>query len=199
MRHSDQINEIALALSKAQATVKGAIKDSNNPFFKSQYADLQSVWDACRSALTANELAVVQSAGTDGPMVRVSTMLVHSSGQWFADDLALKPKDDGPQAMGACISYGRRYALAAFVGVYQTDDDAESAEGRKAAPAPAVRKPDPEAYATWKDDIAAVASEGLEALKEAWQSSPLEFRTHVMQSDKAWWTALKAKAEAEAK
>lgn len=197
MRHSDQINEIALALSKAQATVKGAIKDSNNPFFKSQYADLQSVWDACRAALTANELAVVQSAGTDGPMVRVSTMLVHSSGQWFADDLALKPKDDGPQAMGACISYGRRYALAAFVGVYQTDDDAESAEGRKAAPA--VRKPDPEAYATWKDDISAVAAEGLENLKEAWQSSPLEFRTHVMQSDKAWWTALKAKAEAEAK
>lgn len=197
MRHSDSINEIALALSKAQAAVRGAIKDSNNPFFKSQYADLQSVWDACRAALTANELAVVQSAGTDGPMVRVSTMLVHSSGQWFADDLALKPKDDGPQAMGACISYGRRYALAAFVGVYQTDDDAESAEGRKAAPAPAVRKPDPEAYAAWKDDLAAVASEGLEALKETWQSSPLEFRTHVMQFDKAWWTALKTAAEAK--
>jgi len=198
MRHSDQINEIALALSKAQASVKGAIKDSNNPFFKSSYADLQSVWDACRSALTANELAVVQSAGTDGPLVRVSTMLVHSSGQWFADDLALKPKDDGPQAMGACISYGRRYALAAFVGVYQTDDDAESAEGRK-APAPAVRKPDPEAYAAWRDDIAAVAAEGLDALKSAWGSSPLEFRTYVMQADKAWWSSLKAKAEAEAK
>jgi hypothetical protein len=57
-------------------------------------------------------------------------MLAHTSGQWIKDTMALTPKDQGPQAMGSCITYGRRYGLAAIVGVYQTDDDGEAAQGR---------------------------------------------------------------------
>ena len=124
MRHSEQIDQIAKALSAAQKSIKGAKKDSNNPHYKSRYADLASVWDACREALTAQGLAVVQSAGSVDGQLRVSTMLVHTSGQWFADDLLVPVRDTGPQAVGSAITYGRRYSLAAFVGVAPEDDDA---------------------------------------------------------------------------
>jgi hypothetical protein len=132
MQHSEQINELAAALAKAQGTMTGALKDSSNPFFKSRYADLESVWTACRKALTENGLSVVQSASATEGGVAVTTMLLHSSGQWMRDTLPLNPKDLSPQGIGSAITYGRRYALAAMAGVYQTDDDAEAAHGRGA-------------------------------------------------------------------
>mgnify|MGYP003672586164 CR=1 FL=1 len=58
---SDSIGALAAALSKAQADITGALKDSSNPFFKSKYADLASCWDACRKQLAANNLAVIQT------------------------------------------------------------------------------------------------------------------------------------------
>lgn len=130
MQHSEQIQDLAAALAKAQGTMGGALKDSANPFFKSKYADLESVWNACRKALAENGLSVVQSASTAEGGVAVTTMLLHSSGQWMRDTLPLHPKDMSPQGIGSAITYGRRYALAAMAGVYQTDDDAEAAHGR---------------------------------------------------------------------
>ena len=132
MTTSEQINEIAKALANAQRVIKGAKKDSANPFFKSSYADLASVVEACREPLANNEIAVVQPPATlENGEVSVTTMLVHSSGQWMRETLSVKPKDDGPQAMGSVITYLRRYSLAAFAGVAPEDDDAEAAEGRK--------------------------------------------------------------------
>ena len=128
--------------------MEGALKASANPFFKSKYADLKSVWEACRAPLSENNLAVVQTARCEHPTqevnelskmaqgvglppaVIVTTLLMHNSGQWIESELAMWPKDNTPQAIGSCISYARRYALAAMVGVYQADDDAERAEGR---------------------------------------------------------------------
>ncbi len=130
MQTSEQINELATALAKAQGSMGGAVKDSANPFFKSKYADLESVWNACRKALSENGLAVIQTESATEGGVLVSTMLTHSSGQWVRDHLQLQPKDMSPQGIGSAITYGRRYALASMVGVYQTDDDAEAAQGR---------------------------------------------------------------------
>ena len=127
---SEQINELALALSKAQGEITGALKDSSNPFFKSKYADLASCWDACRKQLSSNGLAVIQTTAMHGDVLIVQTMLVHSSGQWVRGVLPVKTKDDGPQAQGSGITYARRYALAAMVGLAQIDDDAEAAQGR---------------------------------------------------------------------
>ena len=137
MISSANINELAAALSAAQAVMAGALKDSSNPFFKSKYADLESVWTAIRGPMTANGLSVVQ--GTDQNeqgCLGISTRLMHASGQWIESDLWLTPKDGSPQSIGSAISYGRRYALAAMVGVYQTDDDGEAAQGRPNAPQP---------------------------------------------------------------
>jgi hypothetical protein len=127
---SEQINELAAALSKAQANITGALKDSANPFFRSKYADLASCWDACRKQLTDNNLSVIQTTDIVADTVVVRTTLAHSSGQWISGILPVKAKDDGPQAQGSGITYARRYALAAMVGLAQIDDDAEAAQGR---------------------------------------------------------------------
>lgn len=131
MTKSETINELAAALSKAQGKIKGAIKDSKNPFFKSTYADLSSVWDACREALNENGLAVIQTTDLISATEMVlETILTHSSGQWIEGKYRLKPVKDDPQSMGSAVSYARRYALAAIVGVYQTDEDGNMASGK---------------------------------------------------------------------
>ena len=127
---SEQINELAAALSKAQASITGALKDSANPFFKSKYADLASCWDACRKQLTDNGLCVMQTTDMVDGVVFVKTTLAHSSGQFICGSLPVKAKDDSPQAQGSGITYARRYALAAIVGLAQIDDDAEAAQAR---------------------------------------------------------------------
>jgi hypothetical protein len=127
---STEINELAAALSKAQSQITGALKDSSNPFFKSKYADLAACWDACRKQLTENGLSVIQTTNIIDGVVVVTTTLAHSSGQWVRGNLPVKAKDDGPQAQGSGITYARRYALAAIVGLAQIDDDAEAAQAR---------------------------------------------------------------------
>lgn len=147
---SDQINELASALAKAQAKIKGAVKDSANPFFKSSYADLQSVWDAIREPLSSNGLSVIQTTATNpaGGLDLVTT-LAHSSGQWIEGRFPILPLKNEPQAVGSATSYARRYSLASIVGVYQTDDDGEQAQARpyvskhdsKPAPHPGQLRP----------------------------------------------------------
>lgn len=128
---SQSINELATALSKAQSEIKGAKKDQLNPFFKSKYADLASTWEACRVPLTKNGLSVAQTTDVTEKGLIVITTLMHSSGQFISGIIPILTKDNGPQAMGSALSYSRRYALAAIVGVSPEDDDAEISEKRK--------------------------------------------------------------------
>ena len=141
VKHSASLDLLAAALASAQGQMAGALKASENPFYKSKYADLASVWEACREPLANNALAVVQSVhvaqvdhsnGVLPVAVTVTTMLMHASGQWISGELTMWPKDNTPQAIGSCTSYARRYSLAAMVGVYQKDDDAEDAQGHDA-------------------------------------------------------------------
>jgi hypothetical protein len=131
---SETIGALAAALSKAQADITGALKDSSNPFFKSKYADLASCWDACRKQLAANGLSVIQTTRMAEQGLMLVTTLAHSSGEWIAGEMPVLTKDASPQGQGSGITYARRYALAAIVGLAQIDDDAEAAQGRKAAP-----------------------------------------------------------------
>lgn len=135
-RRSVEFGKMALAMAKAQGSMKGALKDATNPFFQSKYADLASVWDDCRLPLSGNEIAVFQMPAAIGARVTITTLLAHSSGQWLESDLEMRSKDESPQGIGSVISYARRYALAAMTGVYQVDDDAESAQGHERAGAP---------------------------------------------------------------
>lgn len=127
---SESIAALAGALSKAQAEIKGAEKDKSNPYFKSKYADLSSIWDACKEPLTQNGLAVIQTTELNGGNVVVVTTLAHESGEWIRGKLGLKPVKEDPQSAGSALTYARRYALAAIVGVCPDDDDAEDAMAR---------------------------------------------------------------------
>lgn len=128
---SPEINKLAEGLSKAQAEITGALKDSSNPFFKSKYADLAATWDACRLPLSKNGLSVIQTTQvSDQGSVYLETTLAHSSGQWIKGALPINPVKNDPQGIGSAITYARRYALAAIVGVAQVDDDGEAAHGR---------------------------------------------------------------------
>lgn len=130
MNQSSSIAALAAALAKAQAEMSGAAKDSANPYFKSKYADLESVWSACRKPLTDNGLSVIQTSQPTKHGLMLVTTLAHSSGEWIRGYMPILAKDATAQSQGSGITYARRYALAAIVGVYQTDDDAEAAQGR---------------------------------------------------------------------
>ena len=193
MTHSEQINELSTALSKAQGLIEGAKKDAANPFFKSKYADLASVWDACRAALAVNGLAVIQSPAAEGTRVSVDTLLTHSSGQWVAGTVSVTAREDSPQAIGSAITYLRRYALQSFVGVAPEDDDANAASA-KSHTVKAVPVMGPKGYADWLSDLDAVADEGINALQAAWKKSKAEYRAHLTDTNNAGWDSIKAKA-----
>jgi len=137
MTRSEAIDALGTALATAQAAITPAKKDSENPHFRSKYADLASIWDACRAALTTAGLSVIQSPRlrVDGETwcVDLETLLMHTSGQFITDTLTLPIATPTAQAIGSAITYGRRYALAAFVGVAPDDDDGHAATTRRPA------------------------------------------------------------------
>lgn len=123
------------ALSKAQAEMLPAKTSSNNPFFKSKYADLAEVVRASRPALAKNGLAVMQyvKVTEDGKSL-LCTRLGHSSGQWIESSIPIRSEKPGIQGFGSNLSYLRRYMYGALVGVVSSgeDDDGEIAmEGVK--------------------------------------------------------------------
>ncbi len=128
---SENINELAAALAKAQGEMQAAIKDCINPFFQSKYADLGSVWDAARPVLSKNGLCIMQTTDIMGEKIIMVTTLAHTSGQWMKSQLPLNPAKADSQGIGAAITYLRRYSLSALVGVVcDDDDDGETAVGR---------------------------------------------------------------------
>ena len=195
MTTSDSINELASALAKAQGEMGGAVKDSANPFFKSKYASLDSVWDACRGPLAKYEIAVVQSPSCDGTKVSIDTLLIHRSGQWMRGTLSVTAADDSPQAVGSAVTYGRRYALQAFAGVAPADDDGEAAQGRGAQQTVASTQqtvaPEPDGYADWLDRLHVLAAEGTVRLDRAWQDSTPTHKNHLLRTAPERWREFK--------
>lgn len=136
MRNSEQINELAVALNKAQADFMVAKKDAKNPFFKSKYATLNAVYEAVAEALLKNGLSVIQPIVGDA----VETTIIHTSGQFITSSCPIVcAKQNDPQAMGSAITYARRYSLASLLGVMtDEDDDGEKAMARP-SPKPTVK------------------------------------------------------------
>ena len=132
MNKSESIKNLATALHKAQGQIKHAIKDAANPFFRSKYADLVSVWDAIRDAFQANGLSISQMPDMDGDKPVLVSILMHVSGEYLESRILLNPAKNYPQGIGSCISYYRRYSLQSIAGVCADDDDGEAAHGRTA-------------------------------------------------------------------
>lgn len=133
------------ALAKAQGQIQDPVKDAANPFFNSRYVTLSAVRDAIQGPLSANGLCVVQLPWCSDGNDYIITRLGHKSGQFVESWMPLDAQR-GPnnmQAKGSAITYARRYALMAMVGIAPDDDDGEQAVGRTPPPAPTAAPPPP--------------------------------------------------------
>lgn len=182
---SPSIGKLVEALAKAQAKFDPVLKDSDNPAYRSKYADLATVIDATRPHLAAENLAILQMPharfGTeDAKELTLTTMLAHSSGEWISSDLTLpammRERFDA-QSVGSAITYARRYALAAMTGVAQEDDDgnkaagvgskqeAQAVAGKKLRIAAAKTGDTAIAFTEWKEGWIALSGGGLAIIK----------------------------------
>lgn len=117
------------SMSKVQAHIEGAFKDSKNPFYKSSYADLESVWGVARKPLADNGFSVMQSPCKSGE--HLITTISHTSGAWVRGSWPLNTVKKDPQGYMASVTYARRGSLASMLGIYQTDDDGNEASNVK--------------------------------------------------------------------
>jgi hypothetical protein len=183
-----------------QKAMKPAIKDATNPAFKStdkpkgsKYADLAAIWEACREPLSANGIFAGQDVTGDAGTVAVSTRLIHTSGQWVEFGPLVIPlgKHDA-QAVGSSCSYGKRYALAAALGVIaEDDDDGNASVAAKAQPTQQAR-PEPKPATNGKavaKDAAAVAERKVVAVISADQRKQLQ-----RDAEAAGWSVAEVKS-----
>ncbi len=173
MQRSESIAALAAAMVKAQTAMGSAKRDASNPFFKSKYADLASVREACLPLLNANGLCVMQFARGTAEGVEVETMLVHTSGEWISDSLAVPVSKNDAQGYGSAISYARRYGLAALPCLATEDDDgnaaAASLNNRQAEPRPVPSKKKPNKEELLSEGITRMA--GVKTLEQLRTSS----------------------------
>lgn len=124
MKTSESIIKIATAMVEVEKEIKGMTPDAKNPFFKSNYITLDGILEYARPILAKNGIWAFQNAASDGENVELTTRLVHSSGEYIETDvLKMKPQKNDPQQLGSCITYAKRYQLAAILGISSEIDD----------------------------------------------------------------------------
>ena len=145
MQRSESIKNIAKALAQFQAEVRNPANTESNPFYRSKYAPLSDILNLTRPILSRHGLSVLQSPSGDGQNVTVTTLITHESGEWIeSEPLTLKADKATAQGAGSAITYARRYALSAMLGISsEDDDDGNFASGNKgnANPVKADKKP----------------------------------------------------------
>jgi hypothetical protein len=149
--HSEHLNELAAALAKAQAQMRAADADGVGQIEREgspqayRYATLTSVWNTARKPLTRNGLSVLQACepGNRGEL-RLTTTLLHESGQWVSGTEVVPISAPTPQAFGSALTYARRYGLAAMVGLCVEEDDDGLAATPPKAPQPQRSIPAPQ-------------------------------------------------------
>ena len=126
---SETIGKIAGALAKAQAGMTMIECNSSNPFFNSKYASLSAVLEVAWPKLNENGIALVQGNRWDNVDngFYITSMLVHSSGEWIKSEIRMPVTKKDAHGIGAATTYGRRYLLSSMVGVAQADDDGNGA------------------------------------------------------------------------
>lgn len=120
MNKSQTISELCKALTLFHVKVGDIVKDAKNPFFKSSYATLQNIQEAIREPLIECQLTISQHPeGEHG----LTTILMHSSGEWIESYYVMTPVKNDPQGIGSCITYQKRYALVSILNLSVNDPD----------------------------------------------------------------------------
>lgn len=155
MQTSEQIADLAAALAKAQGQFGNVpknrevtVKTKTGGTYKFKYATLDAIGDSIRKPLADNGLSYIQAVAKTDAGMAIDTRLMHASGQWLQTVTPMKIENDGNQAIGSAITYGRRYALSALLGIVSDDDDDSNAsDGNHIEHARDVRRDAPEAPA----------------------------------------------------
>lgn len=172
-------SNIATALAKAQMSMGKALKQANNPHFRTKYADLGSVMDACLPALNEHGIAVIQPTGEDERGRYVDTVLIHGeSGEQLSCRVPLIVGKNDMQGYGSAVTYCRRYGLMTMSGVAPEDDDGNAAA--KTPPKP-EKKPEPKPQMPSDTAIAEAMryiheATDLDDLKSRWGNIPADVR-----------------------
>ena len=232
MKTSEAIGKVSAAFVAAQSDMNGLRKDGKNPFFSSNYITLDSILEYVRPILTAHGIALLQSnsgvlQNTDNEIVglTVTTRLQHSSGEWIENEVTLpvvaridrtgKAQPLDPQSLGSGLTYGRRYALTALLGIgAEVDDDGNAASrtkewkqqaAPKAAPAPAPKAEVPllqqyreQVIRLWGDKVGADKNQQklvYNTINPTTDGSPIVVTPEGLDIAVAYLTRLKAKEE----
>jgi hypothetical protein len=168
MNKSESIAKLSASLTKFQSEMQSVKKGSVNPFYKSTYADLASIIEAIREPLATNGLAFSQfPSGQNG----LTTILMHESGEYIEETMICTPVDSKPQSLGSAITYARRYALGAVLGISTEEDD----DGNQASTPKKFSKPATQNVESKKVEIMGkmkqLGIEPVQKTKEGWEKS----------------------------
>ena len=165
------------ALAAAQAEMGRAVKDATNPAFKSKYADLASVMNACMPALSRHGIAVLQPPFDDETGRYVKTIFVHGdSGETAECRVPLIIGKNDMQGYGSAATYARRYGLMGMAGIAADDDDGNTAV--IAAPKPEAKRQPAEPDNTIPNTIFAISKAATpDALTALWNATAPNVRT----------------------
>lgn len=182
------MKNIATALVKAKRAFGPALKDKNNPAFRSKYADLGACIEAVDSALLENGIALIQETSEDLTGVTIETVLLHESGEMIrGGKLHVPAAKQDPQGYGSALTYARRYSLMATCGIAPEDDDGNAATQAMRQRGPAL----PE------DEIAAMLAGIANAKTVADAKSATEAAHEVAAHDPAALARINAAVEAK--
>jgi hypothetical protein len=188
---SESLTALAPALAACQGEIEAATKDKVNPAFKSSYADLHAVRAVIREPLAKNGLSLVQLPAAGHGRVTVTSVLLHKSGEWIACELAMPLAQATPHAVGSAISYGRRYAAMAMLGVSAEDDDGTAAGTTPTGPPPVQQQAAQAATQAAKALTAEkAAAKPAQPTDEVWRNAQVKDvkRTQGTTSDGRAWT-----------
>lgn len=168
MNRSESIKNISVAVLKAQKNIGAASKGASNPFFKSKYANLGSVMEACKEALNNEGITVLQPVASDASGEYVDTVLLHESGEFISSRMKLMATKN-MQELGSATSYARRYGLQSMMFIPAEDDDSEATMNR----APKNRDKTPEESLDVSKSAVVVVGTGNWRKNKTLSSSPV--------------------------
>lgn len=201
MLTSESITKIMPALIKAQGEFAPAVKAKVNPHFKSKYVPLEAVLDAIAEPLRANGIAIVQHTDILDARTVLVTRLVHESGEWIAGRYPVHPVKADPQGEGSALTYARRYALMALVGIAPEDDDGNAAvKAVNREPATVTKiNPHGDAWASQSEESQAYLLTVAKEVTEATGKDPVAAYTLLKskQLDADEWAALNTQLDSK--
>ena len=163
---------IAAALAAAQAEMGKALKQANNPHFRSKYADLGSVMDACLPALNRHGIAVIQPTLDDDDSRYVETILLHTTGEKLSCRVPLIVQKNDMQGYGSAVTYARRYGLMCMAGIAPEDDDGNAAAEAAPKDQPRQRRAEPTGTAITEAKQYLTDAESMDDLKQRFSNLP---------------------------